>query len=328
VALTAVWLLILATGRDGGIFYSRYQVDLITLRNVFFGFLFMTVLWGWLWYGIRRGLLKSVAGFSNEELKEVFSSRMNRPFDLAPYLARHSERRIRILDMVGRRGRFITLGAVGFYHLYARIAQDPAQNRQFLTVVLQDGLFDAVLLSWVALAAYRSDGFLGRVFYGAQSRLMDGTLARANCLLITTLWAAFRLVMVPIGVQLSARFPTHTYAALFGFVWLSYMAADALSEIVGALFGKQKLRVWGLGDVNRKSVEGTVAGFVGSLAVCLLIVSHQGLPSSWLWLALAVSISNTTLELFSPRGTDDFTMATANALLCWAFGVWVYPLAI
>jgi hypothetical protein len=26
------------------------------------------------------------------------------------------------------------------------------------------------------------------------------------------------------------------------------------------------------------------------------------------------------LELFSPRGTDDFTMATVNALICWGFG--------
>jgi hypothetical protein len=25
-------------------------------------------------------------------------------------------------------------------------------------------------------------------------------------------------------------------------------------------------------------------------------------------------------ELLSPRGTDDFTMATANALICLAFG--------
>jgi len=28
--------------------------------------------------------------------------------------------------------------------------------------------------------------------------------------------------------------------------------------------------------------------------------------------------------LFSPRGTDDFFMATTNALLCWAFGVLMY----
>jgi len=40
-------------------------------------------------------------------------------------------------------------------------------------------------------------------------------------------------------------------------------------------------------------------------------------------LAIAISLSNTFFELFSPRGTDDFTMASANALLCWAFGTFV-----
>jgi hypothetical protein len=34
-------------------------------------------------------------------------------------------------------------------------------------------------------------------------------------------------------------------------------------------------------------------------------------------------LSNTILELLSPRGTDDFTMATGNALICWAFGIWL-----
>ena len=43
----------------------------------------------------------------------------------------------------------------------------------------------------------------------------------------------------------------------------------------------------------------------------------------WIGLAVAVSVSNTIFELFSPRGTDDFTMATANALVCWAFGSFV-----
>jgi hypothetical protein len=325
VVLTTVWLLILATGRTGGVFFPRYRVDLQTLQNLFGFFIVMNVLWGWLWYGIRRFLLKRFAGFDNDELKVVFSSRLNAPFDLAPFLTRHSERRIRIFDMIGRRGRFITLGSFFFYAVYVTQLRDPTAN--FLTSVLTDGLFDAVIMSWVALAAYRSDGFFGRVFFGAQSRLMDGSLARANCLLITTLWSAFRLVMVPIGIRLSGLFPPSTYAALFGFVWLSYMAADTLSEVVGALFGKQKLRVWGLGDVNRKSVEGTLAGFFGSLVVCLLVVWQQNLPTPWLWLALGVSLSNTTLELFSPRGTDDFTMATGNALLCWAFGLWMLPLA-
>ena len=62
----------------------------------------------------------------------------------------------------------------------------------------------------------------------------------------------------------------------------------------------------------------------------------EGLPAlllgclGTLWLALAgmalavvISLANTVLELFSPRGTDDFVMATANALICWAFGAMV-----
>jgi dolichol kinase len=105
---------------------------------------------------------------------------------------------------------------------------------------------------------------------------------------------------------------------------VSYLGSDALSEIVGSLVGRQKLRVWGVGEVNRKSVAGTWACFLGSLAICLSLVAANGLGTAWVGLAVAVSLSNTFFELASPRGTDDFTMATANALLCWAFGTLVY----
>jgi dolichol kinase len=153
---------------------------------------------------------------------------------------------------------------------------------------------------------------------------MDGVLARANCLLITTLWTAFKFVMVPIGLRLASIYPKAEFAPLYAFIWGSYIVSDAFSEIVGALFGKQRLRVWGLGDVNRKSVAGTVACFASSLLFCLWVVSANGLAAPWIALAVLVSVSNTAFELFSPRGTDDFTMTVANALICWAFGAWLY----
>lgn len=321
-ALTLLWLFIVVARRPLGAVFSRYDVDVEALRNVFFGFLFFSVLWGLVWYGIKNLLLRRVAGFSKEERRLAFSSRMHEPFDLQALLARHSERRIRIVDMIGRRGRFMTLQLSFFYYLYNRIAAEPTPA--FLTLALQDSLFDAVVLSWAAIALYYSNGFLARLFYGAQSRVMDGALARANCLLITTLWSAFRFVMVPIGMQLARHFPPSTYATLFVLIWGSYVAADAASEVVGSLFGKQKLRVWGLGDVNRKSIAGTWGGFLASLALCLSVVAAQGLPLSWMVLAVVVSLSSTLFELVSPRGTDDFTMATANALVCWAFGALVY----
>ena len=107
---------------------------------------------------------------------------------------------------------------------------------------------------------------------------------------------------------------------IFALIWGSYIVTDASTEIGGALFGKQTLRVWGIGDVNRKSIGGTVSGFLTGLVFCLWIVVGRGLPLPWIGLAVAIAVSNTVLELFSPRGTDDVTMATSNALVCCAFG--------
>jgi hypothetical protein len=53
-----------------------------------------------------------------------------------------------------------------------------------------------------------------------------------------------------------------------------------------------------------------------------MVVSY-GLPAPWIALAIAVAISSSVFELLSPRGTDDFTMATANALICLGFGMLV-----
>jgi CDP-diglyceride synthetase len=321
-ALTLYWLFCLVAKPEGGLVFPHYQIDREGLARVAFGFLVFSILWGVVWFGIKNLLLRTWVGLSKDERRIVFRSRMGEPFDLQGLLHRHSERRIRIADMIGRRGRFIILQVAGFSYLYGRIATEPTP--QFLTLFLQDNLFDAVVFNWFALGLYYSSGFLARMFYGAQSRIMDGRLARANCLLITTLWSVFKFVMVPMGVKLGALFPPETYAVLFILIWGAYVAADASAEIVGSLFGKQKLRVWGLGEVNRKSLAGTWAGFTAALALCLWAVLSRGLPWPWVGLAVAVAALSTLLELFSPRGTDDFTMATGNALLCWAFGVLVY----
>jgi hypothetical protein len=320
-ALTAFWLFVVVTQRETA-FFRHYNIDREAIGRVAGGILFFYVLWGFIWYGIKNLLLKYVAGFSKGERRQVFSSRMRVPFDVSELVARHSERRIRIIDMIGRRGRFITLAMAGFFYFYARVSTE--RTADFATLFLADNLFDAVATAWIFLGFYYADGFLAAAFYGPQSRVMDGVLARANCLLITTLWTVFKFVMVPIGAELASLFPPAEFAVVFAMIWGSYIAADAMAEIGGSLFGRQTIRVWGIGDVNRKSVEGTIACFAGSLVLCLWVVLSRGLPTPWIVLAVIISISNAALELFSPRGTDDFTMATANALICWAFGAWMY----
>jgi dolichol kinase len=317
--LTAIWLLLLGTGMDGGSLFGGYAPDVPTLSRIaVFTSVFM-LLYGWLWYRFRRLLLRRAAAFSESELDSVFASRMDRPFDLGAILAGHSERRIRIIDMVGRRGRSLTLASIYTGYVYLRIAS--GSEPRFLTAALADGLLDAIVMSWFYVAAFYSNGFLGRVIYGAPSRIMDGSLARANLLSIVTLWSAFKFVMVPLGTKLAPLFPHRHYAALFGFIWISYQVADTMAEVVGCAIGKQRIPAWGIGEVNRKSVAGTFACFSGSLVACLALLWANDLPVAWLGLALMISVSNTFFELFSPRGTDDFTMATANGLLCWAFGI-------
>jgi len=318
-ALTLFWLVVLATGSSPA-FFSHYQPSLAGAGQVLVGIFFFYVLWGFIWYGVKTQLLKSVVGFSNEERRQAFSSRMSAPYDVEDLVRRHSERRIRIVDMIGRRGRFITLAVAAFYYLYAGIAAEPTND--FATKFLGDNLFDAVLTSWIFLGFYYSNGFLAAAFYGPQSRVMDGVLARANCLLITTLWSVFKFILLPIGTRLAAVYSREEFAVVFALIWGSYIVTDALAEVGGSLFGRQRLRVWGIGDVNRKSIGGTVSGFAGALVFCLWMVIGHGLPAPWIGLAVTLAISNSLLELFSPRGTDDFTMATANALICLSFGVY------
>jgi hypothetical protein len=272
-ALTVFWLVTFLGG--GSYFFQDYRVDWQTVGRILSGVLFFYVVWGIIWWAVKAALLRFFVGCTKEERRDAFSSRMDRPYDVADLVSRYSERRIRIADMIGRRGRFMTLAAAGFYYLYVQVARD--YDADFASAFFQDNLLDGVVTSWIFLAFYRVSGLLGAFFYGPQSRVMDGVLARANCLLITTLWTLFKFVMVPIGAQLAVVFPKEEFAPVFALIWGSYLLTDGCAEIFGSLFGRQRIRVLGVGDVNRKSVTGIVAGFLAALIFCVWVVTAHGL---------------------------------------------------
>src|SRR5688500_8730111 len=123
-ALTTLWLGSMVTGR-GTMFFSEYRITAESIGGIVGGVLIFYVLWGLIWWGAKSALLRRFVGFTKDERRDAFSSRMDRPYDVAALTAKYSERRIRITDMIGRRGRFITLQAPMFYFLYKGISESP-----------------------------------------------------------------------------------------------------------------------------------------------------------------------------------------------------------
>lgn len=321
-ALTLFWIWSYAA--DSRFFFPEYRMTLASVVNVLIGMAIFYVFWGFVWWGIKSGVLRGF-GVSKDDRRDAFSTRVDRRFDALALAAKYGERKIRIADMIGRRGRFAFLAFAGLSGLYFQLKADPGARANFAEAFTTQNLFEGVLGGWIFLGMFYVNGWLGATFYGPQSRIMDGYLGRANCLLITTLWTAFKFVMVPLGIKLAAIYPREEFAVVFGLIWLSYITTDAFAEIFGSLFGKQSIKVWGVGDVNRKSVVGVIAGFAGALLVNLAVVGANGLlVGPWIALAFTIALSNCLVELYSPRGTDDFTMATTNALICLAFGAWIH----
>ena len=122
--LSAFWLYLVATQGQTQ-FFGAYRVDGAALSELFGFVVVFYIVFGFVWYGIKILLLRYFVGLTDAEVREAFSSRMSKPFDLQGVLLRYSERRIRIADMIGRRGRFMLMGLPGFFAFYARTVSAP-----------------------------------------------------------------------------------------------------------------------------------------------------------------------------------------------------------
>ena len=319
-ALTVFWLVTFLSG--GSYFFQDYRVDWETVGRILSGVLVFYVIWGIIWWAVKAALLRFFVGFTKEERRDAFSSRMDRPYDVADLVSRYSERRIRIADMIGRRGRFMTLAAAGFYYLYVQVARD--YDADFASAFFQDNLLDGVITSWIFLGFYRVErvarGVLLRPAVARDGRRAGAGKLPAHHHAVDALQVRDGADRRPARGGLSEGGVRAGVCAHLGLVpgdrWLRGDLRIALRPAAASA-------CWGIGDVNRKSVTGIVAGFLAALIFCVWVVTAHGLGTPWLVLSLVLAISNSVFELYSPRGTDDFTMATANALICWAFGAWL-----
>ena len=92
---------------------------------------------------------------------------------------------------------------------------------------------------------------------------------------------------------------------------------DAFGEIIGAPFGKHTFSVKGLGEINKKSIEGCIAVFITTLipSWILIYVKSDWKNEYWLyWTVVIGSVLCVLTETFSFRSTDNFTIPVVMAI--------------
>ena len=170
----------------------------------------------------------------------------------------------------------------------------------------------------------------------ASSRIRDGTMGRINTLTVQLA----SLGLTPLGFLLLSLLPSEApFGTLVLLAMLPFPVADGVAELVGSFFGRIEFKVYGFGDINKKTVEGVIAcwltAFGMTWAVIKLGKSDAGpFPmDSFVVSPLAfdaiLSTVITVVETVSPRGTDDgfgnfFVCATALALWNWKDGETVF----
>ena len=229
-----MWLLLIATGIGGGKLFANYRLTLEQIAGTVVFMVSFWVIWSYGWYFLKR-VAAAERGSRPRRARRGIQQPAARVRSRHAFLARHPPRAIRIIDMVARRGRTLVFIAAGFGYVYVQTQKSPGPES--LAFGLQANVFDSIVMNWLGLLAFHSNGAFGNIMYGAQARVLDGVQGRANALLIGTLWSAFRFVMIPLGLVLAAMYPPNLYAVLFAFIWITYAAADYATEIFGSILG-------------------------------------------------------------------------------------------
>lgn len=103
--------------------------------------------------------------------------------------------------------------------------------------------------------------------------------------------------------------PAVIAAGLMPMTW-----GDALASIIGMRWGRRRYTVGG----STRSLEGSVAMFVFSLAAVFLVLWGGGTPPVTAGLyALVVAAVATLVEAVSVRGLDNITVPLVSALVLW-----------
>ena len=209
------------------------------------------------------------------------------------------------LDAIYRRSGHIL---VNIWRLYYFLSVCTDQTQRLQVAILQLPIIFAIK----KYAEFKSIGDF--VFQGC--RIRDGQYGRFNQIVVNYWAYSARIIM---HIMLTARgFDEDTNKVLIALAVQPLIWGDTFGEVIGSFFGRYEFNVIGIGEINKKTVEGTSAVFLSSFLSLLFVywllvpANTQLFIHSGLFTCFYHAILSTIVEVGAPRSTDNFFLQTVG----------------
>jgi len=228
------------------------------------------------------------------------------------FVEKYGIRRIKVLDAVNRRFGHTIDHVFRKILIFPNIVDTTQAGRVYVTAMVYGF---TIILELVSLRA--SNIFVAAKYQGA--RIRDGRLARLNLILVSVSCVA----LYPLSLMLLRHAfagKVENFGILIVYVFQPCNFADTMAELIGSFFGRLEFSVRGLGEINKKTVEGCLACFTTCFLVCKMTEVWGDWPRDAFiieanWLHVATAAVATLAETFSFRSTDNGLMTLAAALV-------------
>ena len=229
--------------------------------------------------------------------------------------ASYGQRRIKMYDAINKRSFHIFMNGIRAV-FYLGISKDTIGALQTAFVLYS-------INSALMLAFEKQSGIVASVIY-LSARMRDGILGRMNVLSVIV-WeytgSLLALVILTVQEESGAKRGFFFCAGIQCVMW-----GDTFGEVIGSFFGKYQFPVWGIGEVNYKTLEGTLATYVSNFVSLILVLQLQPEEGTFRFSLLAVAtivaLVGTVAEVMAVRSTDNFFMLVACVITLLLLRAW------
>ena len=226
----------------------------------------------------------------------------------------YGRKRIKIMDAINRRmGHTV----INIFRIVFYVYLCDTNELRLKTAMLQ-----LPVISTLKILTESGSRFfdIGRYIFQS-SRVFDGRYGRFN-LVVVNFWAyAGRIIMFQLLVRSNQS--DEAKGILFGLAMMPLLWGDSFGEIIGSFFGKITFQVRGLGDVNTKTVEGTIAVFASSFVAQIFMYYYMFELSTasgfFIFHPIVVFLYTCIIAAFvesaAPRSTDNFFLQTLSLVV-------------